>query len=186
MHVFIWILIALAGAAGLWFFAVRPALRKTYLPPLDATCEITERGGETVRHECGHVGHQLFKISVWGRPMIEAKQEGSRKFCADCLLVKVREDFIRCAICGEPIWPGQPVALIVDTMAFSRRAWRTIIDEQIVCCMGWDCEAGPGFVGHWTGKDIKSAFRDGRTMIGHVAATGEPTHVAFGGDKEDT
>jgi len=180
----VWILLAVAALAVVWRFVIRPALRGSALPPDDATCEITERGGDVIRHDCGHDGHKRFKISVWGKPLIEAKQEGPRKFCADCLLSKILKETVRCAICGGAIFPGQPVALVVDDRDFRERKWRRIVDGQVVCCLSGDCDAGFAFVGSWTGDGIKYAFPEGRTMIGHTFATGESTHVQFGGDKE--
>jgi hypothetical protein len=197
MSLFIGILISFGGAALLWFAAIRPALKKREveasaergvgdMPPCKETCDIHGKVGDPIRYDCGHDDAPEFRIDLWGEPMFHKKPDVGKLSCSDCLLKEVLKDCIRCASCGYAIMPGDPISLCVDDGS-GKKAWRTVFDGNLALCLRWDCDAAPGFCGHWTGKGIKPAFPDGRGMIAHTFETGEPTHVEIGplgGDKE--
>lgn len=180
MDILIWMLIAFAGAAGLWFFAIRPALRKPAprpgseeRPPCTETCEVFDREGAVVRHACGHDSHLTFKFRFWGETVASFACKVPKRLCADCLMAELLKRSVRCGQCGYAILPGDGIALYSDKQRFDER-WKTVIDGQVIGCLRMDCCPSGGFyAGHWTFDGFKPEFPGGRTAAAQVFATGE-------------
>ncbi|HTK60397.1 MAG TPA: hypothetical protein VL283_04335 [Candidatus Baltobacteraceae bacterium] len=193
--VFAWVLIAFAGAALLWFFAIRPALKKRALeasyargvggmPPCKESCDIHGKAGAVVRYECGHDDAEEFHIDLWGEPKFHKKPIGTPLLCSACTLKEVLAVSLRCGCCGYAILPGDQISLCVDDGS-GKKEWRTVFDGNLALCLRWACDAGPGFCGIWTGKGIRPAFADGRGMIAHAFESGKTVIVNDGVVEEE-
>lgn len=190
-----WILAPLAAAAGLWFLAIRPALKKRAreaayargvggMPPCKETCDIHGKLGAVIRYECGHDDHEEFRIDLWGEPKFHKRPIVDPKACSACMLKDVLAVSLRCGSCGYAILPGDQISLCVDDGS-GRDAWRTVFDGNLALCLRWACDAGPGYCGTWTGKGIKPAFPEGRNYISHVYESGKPVIVNDGVVEEE-
>ena len=193
--VFAWILIAFAGAALLWFLAIRPALKKrareaSYargvgdMPPCKETCDIHGKLGAVIRYDCGHDDAEEFRIDLWGEPKFHKKPEYGALLCSDCMLKDVLAASLRCGSCGYAILPGDQISLCVDDGS-GRDAWRTVFDGNLALCLRWACDAGPGYCGTWTGKGIRPAFPDGGNVISRAFNTGKTVVVNDGVVEEE-
>lgn len=194
MSILIWSVIAFAGAAGLWFFAIRPGLprfRKCMEggqaglidePGVTCTetCEIHSKLGDLIAYDCGHHDAPEFCLDLFGETRIHKKPGPLKLLCSECMLKKLVPDTIRCGSCGFSIMPGDPISLCVDEPKIGNKAWKTVFDGQLALCLRWECGAGPGYCGHWTGKGIKPAFADGGNQISQAFKTGEQVYTEIG------
>jgi len=187
-----WIFLVACVPAS-WLFAhlvFKPWLRKNRLKKAEAgtatdavvkeTCDIYGKTGAVIRYDCGHDDAEEFRIDLYGEPAIHKKPKVGRLLCSDCLLAKVLSVSRRCGACGFAIMPGHPVALCVDDRRIGKKAWKTVRDGQLLVCLRWECDNGPGFCGHWTGDGIKPAFPNGGNVISQVFNSGEAMGVEIG------
>ncbi len=186
--------VLVAAGLGYWFL-IRPALKHKKVEsdsreesgpsPCTETCEVIDREGPLIRHECEHETHQRFKIRLWGQIIASGDHEKPVPLCADCLLAKVMRDSIRCGLCGRAILPGESVALyVMDKKLFRRPHWITRVEDQVLGCLDWDCcQSRAFFAGHWTLKGFKPAFAHG-TAIAEVFATGKSLVINFSDQDE--
>lgn len=187
-------IVSAAGLAGLYAFVIRPVRRKRLaetsapdpesgrpmnpncnLPmPLEA-CVIHSREGKVIDYECGHQDTIEFQVDLYGKSACRKRKEMDPKWCADCLLAEVKKISIRCGLCGYVIMPGDEVALYVDDKKlFPHAAWKTLVEDQVVGCLRWDCCPSGGFLsGRWTPHGYKPLFKHG-SMVGEAFATGKP------------
>jgi hypothetical protein len=121
--------------------------------------EITlfESTGASVTAECGHLSRKSLVFDVYG---VKVTGDGRRR-CADCGKEELGKIAIRCALCGLPILPGDPVSIydvggadIIDDIAHR-------VGESVLGCNRWDCCTPGAFAGHWGGpeKGFISAFK---------------------------
>lgn len=132
-----------------------------------------------VNYNCGHKGPYKFTLMILGEDCTPKKKYfKDRPFCPDC----IRSVIIRCALCGNPIFPGSPVARYGDMKDF-KGEWKTYADEEetvVIGCMGWDCcPSGGFFSGHWTGEYIDSPFEYG-SVAAEAFATGKVVSGTIG------
>lgn len=144
------------------------------------TCDIHDKLGEAIRYDCGHEDAPEFRIDLYGEPAIHKKPGKGAMLCSDCLLAKIKQTSRRCGACGFAIMPGDPVALRVDDERIGRKEWKTLYGDQLLVCLRYDCDNGPGYCGHWLGDGIKPAYPDGGNMISQVFKTGEPMFTEIG------
>jgi hypothetical protein len=151
------------------------------LPESSDECYLQETGGEKIRYRCGHSEPSKFKIFVYG--IVFSPPDGD-KYCPECWLKRIKWHVIRCASCGLPILPGEPVALYSWTsrgLRFRQAAARH--KRQYIGCMRWDCcPSGAFFSGYWSEKGFVPLF-DGKTMAEETLATGREIAVDSSGDK---
>jgi hypothetical protein len=125
---------------------------RSKLPPVSEVSEITWRSWWKKDYPCGHRDARKFILTVKGVKSV--KIVGSDK-CPVCALREFVETTIRCALCGLPIFQGEPVALIGKDCD-GVRADAVHSGDNAVICMRMDCcPSGGLFCGHWDGKDIK-------------------------------
>ena len=134
---------------GMRVFASSSEPDREKLPPSDDKCEIIYRSWWCRTYHCGHRDARVFRIRAFG---VETKKIRQKERCAECFLQHVREKVIRCALCGLPIFPGDPVALYhrkseglqFEVASFTEK-------DAAIGCLRWDCcPCGGFFAGHWT------------------------------------
>jgi hypothetical protein len=144
------------------------------------TCDIYDKLGEPIRYDCGHDDAPEFHLDLYGEPCIHKKPGKGNALCSACLLAKIMPISRRCGACGFAIMPGDPVALRVDDERIGRPEWKTLYGDQLLVCLRYDCDNGPGYCGHWLGDSIKPAYPDGGNLISQVFKTGEPMLTEIG------
>jgi hypothetical protein len=127
--------------------------------------------GEMKDFACGHCGVSLYHMDLYG--LVLHSNGKSPEKCGQCAAEWFRSISCRCALCGLPIMPGDPVALYGPSNKFKRQRV-TEVRSGVLGCMRWDCcPSGGFFAGHWTGKGFRPAFPDGQTVVERVFATGQ-------------
>jgi hypothetical protein len=144
------------------------------------TCDIHDKLGESVTYDCGHDDAPEFRLDLYGEPCIHKKPGLRKKACSDCLLAGIMQIARRCGACGFVIMPGDPVALCIDDRKIGKQEWKTLVGDQLLVCLRYDCDNGPGYCGHWTGDAIEPAYADGGNMISQVFKSGEPMLTVIG------
>lgn len=156
-----------------WFVGLfrgsRSVVSSEALPKTDDRLEIVSRSGPIKRYECGHDGASSFNLHIYGEEMAGVEQD---KSCPDCALVSVQKHFIRCALCGLYIGPGDGVVLYAGSRSIKKET-ATKVEMGYLGCLRWDCcPSGGFFAGHWTKTGFKSAFIGG-TAAGEAMRTGK-------------
>lgn len=104
---------------------------------------------------CGHETRLAGIVKGQGQEVkmvLGRNKAGEIPYCFGCLGEKV----IRCAWCGDPIFPGDPITLYApkDVANFTLREGAVLYDQektQVVGCLRWDCaDTGADVAGHWT------------------------------------
>lgn len=144
------------------------------------TCDIHGKDGEPIRYDCGHEDAPEYRIDLYGEPCIHKRPGKGTKLCSACLLAELLKVVRRCGACGFAIKPGDPVALCVDDKRIGKKEWKTLYGGNLLVCLRWECDNGPGYCGHWMGDGIKPAYPDGGNMISQVFKTGEPQFTQIG------
>lgn len=111
-------------------------------------------GSIRVKFRCGDVGPGAIVYDLFGTKIKASFSENS-PFCPDCCLKQLREQVIRCALCGHPILPGEVVHLA--RVQEAKPEWTTRYGGEQVLCNSSDC-AAPNLAGTWTGKTVKEFF----------------------------
>lgn len=147
---------------------------------LKETCDIYDKRGEPIRYECGHDDAPEYRLDLYGEPCVHKRPGKGTKLCSACLLAGLLKVVRRCGACGFAIKPGDPVALCVDDRRIGKKEWKTYVGKDLLVCLRWECDNGPGYCGHWMGDGIKPAFPDGGNHISQVFKTGEPLFTQIG------
>jgi hypothetical protein len=148
----------------------------------DALPEPTDEFGiralsdKTAKYECGHDGPTEYVGVFFGLEMQPSEEAlKAREKCPNCIVELMREDAIHCALCGLPIFRGEPVALYGGPKSAFRKekGWVVKHHGQAVGCVRWGCcPSGGFFAGHWDGKAVHSAFQHG-SAAAEALATGK-------------
>lgn len=145
--------------------------RVSSLSKSTGTIDVINSADAQKKFDCGHTGPFTFSLSIYGTefgPFVGSEE------CADCVLEEAKEIAIRCALCGDAIVPGDPVALYYQGSPGLRLDIATKVDESAVGCLQMDCcPSGGFFAGHWTEQGFVPAFESGRNMVEESFATGE-------------
>jgi len=189
--------IVLAGLGIAALLAKRWVDRRVSTPPSDSADKdkplpdptdefgIRPLSDRTVKYGCGHEGHTEYVGHFYGLELEPTKEAlKSREKCPQCVADAMRDVTIHCALCGLPIFPGEPVALYAGPKKAFRKepGWVTKHDGQAVGCLRWDCcPSGGFFAGHWDGERVRSAFAGG-SAAGEALRTGQ---VIVCGDVSD-
>lgn len=148
--------------------AKKQELPKSPLPPPTENFVMVKHDGEPVMYDCGHLYAPRFALDPYGGDdyPIDGTLPDKRKLCGDCALPRLRRVFVRCAMCGHAIPPGDPIVLY-DKKDAKNEAWCFPVDMTdgrtlVVGHMGWECknfQSAPckqGF--YWTGSEVRSQF----------------------------
>lgn len=123
-------------------------------------------------YPCGHRAPKFFDYDIFGR-IIQTRRDEPAPKCPDCILAEMASVFCRCALCGQVIHPGEPVALYAPSRKF-RREWVTEVKAGVIGCLGWDCcPSGGFFAGHWLKGKFRPAFGNGLSSAAQALATGQ-------------
>ena len=144
--------------------------------PKGDTIEAVPDSDERIAFDCGHTGPVRFHYVIFGEAFEtdEARLRKEHKRCPDCIVAEMRQEIIRCALCGHFILPGDSVACY-GSGSDIRDEWATRTpDGGYIGCMRWDCcPSGGFFAGHWQGREgFKPAFEHG-CAAAQAMATGE-------------
>jgi hypothetical protein len=141
--------------------------------------------------KCGHLGPKKAVLNFWGNirdfkiknsVWDNIKSIGGLKTiryhevpCPECIFNSMREQAIRCALCGTGIIPGEGVALYHLSNPIPHLELATRVGESVIGCLGWNCcPSGAFFAGHWTEEGFRSAFKSGNCLATEVLVTGKP------------
>ncbi|OHA70307.1 MAG: hypothetical protein A3D64_00405 [Candidatus Wildermuthbacteria bacterium RIFCSPHIGHO2_02_FULL_49_9] len=151
----------------------------------DETIEFKETVGLTLLfRECGHHGPEGFMFNIWGnskslktaptRITRENGQAHAEGVCPKCYFEQLKQAAIRCCLCGYAILPGDGVALYHKNSKGINKAVITLVDDNAIGCLLWDCCPSGGFYGgHWTAEGFQPGFAGG-TMAAEALRSGEP------------
>ncbi len=163
-----------ASITAMTWFSWRLAV-KLYVPPkmVRATLldqiEVLDASVKQRRYSCGHDASKTFRVSFYGQ--VSKLFKRARK-CPDCFIAEVSPHVIRCVLCGDPIFPGDGVALYAPDNTMRLDIATTLPDGQVIGCMGWDCcDCGAFFAGNWSVEGFVPRF-GGRTAGQEAMATG--------------
>lgn len=154
------------------------------MPTPTDTCTVENKNGEEVEYECGHRHAERFTVNIFGEPITFTDAGYAiRELCAECFLARLRTGLIRCALCGFPIMPGDPVAVYGNNKKLFKKEWMTTVgegkdeDKGVIGCLRWDCcPSGGFFSGHWMGDHYVPAF-EGGNIADEVFRTGQAVYV---------
>lgn len=145
-------------------------------PPLPATHDeirlVTKRGltlipqfpflvrkQGLIRNECGHNGPRCFALDVYGE-RLDLKEQSK---CPDCLIEELRQQSIRCALCGWPIFAGQRTSLTTLDIAYvhNENPWTQVLvgtqRSLRICCLRETCvDSLLSMCGKWTPEGYES------------------------------
>ena len=151
-------------------------------PTCTDNLSVVKRTGKKVPYACGHIDSAKFRHDFYGEVREPTGEVfAAREKCGACMLANVMEFAIRCAACGFVIWPGDSVALYVDSGSFNA-AWKKTIGEpaQVVGCMRFGCcPSGGFFAGHWSESGFEPAFAGGVSAAATAFATGATVVVTL-------
>lgn len=159
------------------------------MPEPEETCRVIPLSEEIVRFACGHDAPARFAVIFWGEPKEPTDEVlAARKECGECVLALWRPKLIRCARCGFPIGPGDPVALYEDDGRFKPER-KTAVERdgrrRVIGCLRWDCcPSGAFFVGNWDGEKVRYRFHEGTSAAEYAFRTGEAVYVASTDDED--
>lgn len=130
---------------------------RSRLPATNDQIALVESGGGSVTASCGHPSHGSLVFDVYGQ---KVTGDGQR-LCPDCSKEELAKIVIRCALCGLPILPGDPVSIYDDDGADIMDDIAHRVGESVLGCNRWDCCTPGAFAGHWGGpeKGFISAFK---------------------------
>lgn len=133
------------------------------------------QSSESIEYACGHSGPRKFVINLYGQ-IREPNDEFfvERKMCPVCFIDSLRKVTIRCGVCGNAIFPGEPVAAYANNDSFNPK-WLTLTPNgSVIGCLRMDCcPSGGFFAGHWSGERFESAFSGGLSAAETVFQTGK-------------
>jgi len=126
--------------------------------PAASECRVVRGWFLKKRYECGHRDAVRFHFTVWGEELRLGKwYRRSSDLCPECLLRELRLRIIRCADCGGPILPGEPIATPCRDERDRDQDVLTTVPynggELVVTCLCHD--NAMGFSGHWDGERIR-------------------------------
>ena len=163
-------------------FFSQPSEETPVRSDLTGKLRVIPKGKECVLYQCGHEGPRDYEIQIFDSILEPQKSLlNERLLCPNCVMTAAQEEIILCALCGRPIFPGDPVAIYVDDAGF-RDEWKTKISStEVVGCLATDCcPSGGFFAGHWNGDDIVTPFKEGNTAAAEAFATGDVIFVNNG------
>lgn len=150
-------------------------------------CSFEEAEGLVVKFiACGHIVSREATWTFWGERKIGvclddkhvSEVDGEKialTLCPRCEFEELSRLSIRCVLCGVAIFPGEPVAVYSRRSRGMRKKIGTLVGENYLGCMSWDCCPSGGFWGgHWTENGFISAFPDGGSVADEVMRTGKP------------
>lgn len=131
---------------------------------------------EVVECECGHQGPASFEMHFLGAGYKISTPER----CPDCAREYISEHAIRCASCGLPILPGQPIVLY--SIEDKHHPWTCYVSREgkksVIGCLGWYCcKSGGFFAGYWTNKGFRPEYSHGGTAFDECFQTGDTIYV---------
>lgn len=127
---------------------------RTKLPDFDPTFRIISQSFFKRIYNCGHRAGRKFRVEIYG---YKSKLICQTNLCPTCFIETERKKIIRCALCGLPIFPGHPVA-VLSTRSHNLRmdiATKDGDDGVIACLRSECCPTGGMFSGHWTGEKVQ-------------------------------
>jgi len=141
----------------------------TKLPPAKDSVSVIVIESEASTFACKHTGPSRYTLDLYGEVTGEFVAGEENCLCSECMLVKAKEELIRCAACGLPIFPGQGVALYGKGSSLKYVAVGTGACNSWIGCLRWDCcPSGAFYAGVWQGpkRGFKSAFEtvDGEAL----------------------
>lgn len=100
---------------------------------------------------CGHETPLVFELVVNDHPHeFSWDKPGAPPLCKDCWAAIS----IRCAWCGNGIFPGNPVMLYTPKQDFQLPEYAVVVTEnpvRVVGCLSMHCaDSGADMAGHWT------------------------------------
>lgn len=120
-------------------------------PPfsIDLECRVVATSGFVRRrYHCGHRSLPRFRVSVYGLVSNWVRQ---RELCPECFLEKQARVVIHCVCCGNPIVPGDPVALYCADSEGLHLEYATRHNDCVIGCLRMDCcPSGGCLAGHWS------------------------------------
>lgn len=131
----------------------------------------------SMQYDCGHMAPTPFKLSIHGRVTGDITYTDR---CPDCAIKDAKHGMIRCASCGGPIFPTQPVAVMTIYDSYVQRldVATHVSDTEVICCIAMDtCDLGPCVSGQWMGDHYESFFESGNGLIEEAIATNKPAIV---------
>lgn len=119
------------------------------------------RANPRVRAQCGHLSRAVDLLRAYGETRVIMLAQGvPPKFCHACL----RAMTIRCAICGEPIFIGDPIALYYVAYPDDEEEWAAWHEDDgklyMVGCLRMGCATGVSWAGAWTPKGVGRLPKD--------------------------
>lgn len=133
--------------------------------------EIRNSSG-VVSCDCGHMGYESFELHLLG---VTYTISGSKR-CPNCTIEYFIKDVIRCASCGLPILPDEPIALY--GLEGKHHPWTCYISKEgepsksVIGCLRWECcDSGAYFAGHWSVDGFRPIYGHGGTMLDECLKT---------------
>lgn len=106
-------------------------------------------GRSYVAKVCGHKTKLLTRVNVFGQTVfLSLNKKKEIRYCASCHAKAV----IKCAWCGEPILPDEPITLYTPKKDFKVPEYAVVYNQeplQLVGCLGWECCSGIDRAGFW-------------------------------------
>jgi len=103
--------------------------------------------GKTYLCKCGHRAKWKTRLSVNGHEGLYTLTD--KEYCPQCFA----QSAIKCAWCGDTIFPGDPITLYTPPKDFAIPAHAIIHKTdplELVGCLGWDCaQTGADRSGFW-------------------------------------
>ncbi len=147
--------------------------------PLDVL-EIRNPSG-VLQAKCGHSGPETFELHFLGTGF-EIKRDDK---CPDCAKEYLVSHAIRCASCGLPILPGDPISRY--NINGRHKPWTCYIAEEadgketrktVIGCLRWYCcDTGAHFAGHWTDEGFRPYFGHGGNALDECYRTKKPVII---------
>ena len=177
------VVLFLLGALALWLFRKPDSGSGVSNPDSDSDdsgSDIIPTSSEERIYNCFHSGPQTFRFRLFGE---ESKEIDDPELCPDCVLAKLHECVIRCAVCGGAIFPGNGVAVyhVMNNKMLNLEIATYADKDHVIGCLGMDCcPSGGFFAGHWDGKSFQSEYGGTKTAVEQVFDSGDMIVTSIG------
>lgn len=111
-----------------------------------------------IRYRCGHRDQARFQINLYGR--VIHKDPTFQEYCGDCMAERLKQNCLRCCLCGHAILNGEPMTFYTQNDMQNAPRFASILipadpeetreDNYVVGCVDPSCMTHANFIrGHY-------------------------------------